>query len=467
MNNADLRSHLKAILRHPLADLVVSLLILLSVGLTLAELTLPPDSPKLETFESINRWVTVIFAIELGLRSLNSTSKRRFLREYKLDLISLLPLAPGLRQFRVIIGLRLLRIVRLLRLLNRNTRSLPYFLRRGFPEYIIIIEMLLLTVVFGSVAMLTFERPGNPDVTNLEEAFWYSVYSLFAGEPIPGPPSSLGGRLLAVLFMFMNVTLFVMFTGTVSALMVERLRKQESQMDFDELSDHTIICGWNRKAEIIVREYRAARKNHEAPVVVISFIDSDHTIIEPDLRAIVRFLNDDFTKVSVLEKAGIRRANTCIILADKSHGRSEQDADARTILAALTAEKLNPNVYTCAELINREYGSHLELGHVNAYVVSEEHSAFLLAQAALNHGLMRLFTELLTHQQGNQFYRFPIQQEWVGQTFFDVLILLKQNYNAILIAVDRPGGDIQINPANYVFQEGDRAIAIAPEEIAL
>ncbi|MGC9526666.1 MAG: potassium channel family protein [Limnospira sp.] len=465
MNNADLRSHFKAILRHPLADLVVSLLILVSVGLTLAELTLPPNSPQLQLLDSINRWVTVIFAIELGLRSLSSSSQRRFWKEYKLDLISLLPIVPGLQPFRVIVGLRLLRIVRLLRLINRSTRSLPYFLRRGFPEYAIIIELLLLTILFGSVAMLAFERHENPEITSLEDAFWSSVYSLFAGEPIPDLPTSLGGRLLTVLLIFMNVTLFVMFTGTVSAFMVERLRKQEAEMDFDELSGHTIICGWNRKAEIIVREYQAAGKNQKAPIVAIAFIDPDHTIIEPHLRSVVRFINDDFTKVTVLEKACIRRANTCIILADKSHGRSEQDADARTILAALTAEKLNPNVYTCAELINREYASHLELGHVNAYVVSEEHSAFLLAQAALNHGLMRLFTELLTHQRGNQFYRFPIQEEWVGQTFFDVLILLKQNYNAILIAIDRPGAEIQINPANYVFQEGDRAIAIAPEEI--
>ena len=54
-----------------------------------------------------------------------------------------------------------------------------------------------------------------------------------------------------------------------------------------------------------------------------------------------------------MEKARVHRANTCIILSDMSQGRSVQAADAWTILTALTAltvEKLNLDIYTCAEL---------------------------------------------------------------------------------------------------------------------
>ncbi len=52
-----------------------------------------------------------------------------------------------------------------------------------------------------------------------------------------------------------------------------------------------------------------------------------------------------------MEKARVHRANTCIILSDMSQGRSVQAADAWTILTALTVEKLNLDIYTCAELI--------------------------------------------------------------------------------------------------------------------
>lgn len=91
---------------------------------------------------------------------------------------------------------------------------------------------------------------------------------------------------------------------------------------------------------------------------------------DPELASRVFLQQEDFTKVSSLEKAGVHRASICIILADTSRGRSDQDADARTILAALTVEKLKPNIYTCAELYNREFRSHLQMGKVNAFVVT-------------------------------------------------------------------------------------------------
>ena len=65
------------------------------------------------------------------------------------------------------------------------------------------------------------------------------------------------------------------------------------------------------------------------------------------------------------------------------------------------------------------------MGHVNDYVISDEHSAFLLAQASLNRGLMGVFAELLTHERGNQFYRIQVTPEWNGSTFFDLFVHLK------------------------------------------
>jgi voltage-gated potassium channel len=174
----------------------------------------------------------------------------------------------------------------------------------------------------------------------------------------------------------------------------------------------------------------------------------------------VIFANDDFTRVAALEKVGIHKARTCIILNDTSGGRSEQDADARTILAALTAEKLNPSVYTCAELNNSDYASHLRMGKVNDYVVSSEYSAYMMAQAVLSRGLMGVFNELLTHQHGNQFYRLTIPESYVGRNFDEVLAELRQSHQAILIAVGRHH-EMTVNPANYQFGAGDEIVVIA------
>jgi voltage-gated potassium channel len=461
------KQKLQAGLHQPITDLTVGCLITISILLTFIELAFPIATSKGLTLELINLGISGLFAIELILRWIVASSTARFWRNYWLDWLAVVPLfqvlglPPGIR------FLRLVRITRLFHLLMRYTRLIPLRIRRLTPEYLLILELLIAALIVGSIAALGFERDHNPNLATFREAFWFSIYSLFSGEPIPEPLRSLGGRIITVLLMLMHMTLFVVFTGTVSAFMVERLRNENALMELEQLQGHTIVCGWNRKAEIIVREYRAAGKTREKPIVVIAFVDDEHTIIEPDLKPNVLFLKDDFTKVTVLEKAGIRRAETCIILSDKSHGRSEQDADARTILAALTAEKLNPNVYTCAELINREYSSHLALGRVNAYVVSQEHSAFLLAQVALNHGLMGVFTELLTYEGGNHFYRIPVKPEWVGRSFLELFLELKQTYNAILIAVDQGQGQFQVNPQQYTFNADDQMILIAQHNLQL
>ena len=171
--------------------------------------------------------------------------------------------------------------------------------------------------------------------------------------------------------------------------------------------------------------------------------------------------------MTALERAGIQNAQTCLVLADKAGGRSDQDADARTILAALTVEKINRDVYTCAELINRSYGTHLELGHVNEFVVSEEYGAYMIAQAGMHRGLVGVLGELLSYQHGSEFYRQEIPKSWVGAKFDDKLTQVKKDQNAILVAVHSSDGEAIVNPRQYEFQSGDEVVAICSGALKL
>lgn len=463
----DWQNQLHAFFQRPSVEIVIGGIILFSVLFTLIELSMSEDSPYFPMFLQMSDAITWLFVVELTLRFIGDPKKRRFFRTYWIDILAILPVLRIFRVFRALRFLRLLRLLRLFGLFTRYVTAFPYIFKRGALEYIIVLGLIVFTIIFGSSAIYTFENHINSSIKSYSEAFWFSIYSLFAGEPIPTTPQTLGGRIVSVMIMFMGLTIFAMLTGTVSAFMVERLRTEGQVVEFDEFKDHVVICGWNRKAEIIVREYQVARKTETQPLIVITQVREEPTFSDESLRARVRFIFDDFTKVAVLEKAEIHRAKTCIILSDTSHERSAQDADARTILAALTVERLNPQIYTCAELNNREYGSHLEMGHVNDYVVSGEHSGFLLAQAALNQGLTEIVTELLTYERGNQFYRFQLTPQWVNQTFLDLFITLKKNHNAVLIAIQDEEGILQVNPSNYVFKGGENLIAIAQHEIVL
>lgn len=485
-------------------EISIGILVVISVTLTLAEFWLEAQLASgltsVPTFlggltQGTMRWmvrvndlITMTFVVELTLRFLAASSKKRFFSEFWLDIIATLPL---FRVFRAARALRLLRLGRLFRLfgvMSRLSGHYPAMFRRGIFDFLLITGLLVLTVLFGTLAITHFETSARGKLVqptgeatpaaanvggvsdrnlesenqfNLNRSFWFSIYTLFAGEPIPDAPRTLSGKIVSVFLMFMGLTIFAIFAGTVSAFMVDRMRMEGRVVDWDALQNHIIICGWTPKTLTIIEEYRASPTTRRIPIVVITEIEREQLEESCSRFPSVYFLQEDFTKVTALERAGIAQAKTCLVLTDTSGGRSEQDADARTILASLTVEKLNESVYTCAEIVNRSYATHLEDGKVNDFVVSGEYGAHMLAQAAMNKGLVGILSELMTYQHGNEFYRIPVPESWVGVSFDEKLTDVKKSDDIILVAVQSEGNSPVVNPKNYHFCAADDVVLIS------
>jgi voltage-gated potassium channel len=456
--NVARRHRLRAWLARPAVQISVALLILAWTGVTITEIAVA-SAPWLE-------WVSLafgaVFAIELAVRWDASTTRARFVREHWADVIAVLSVFPGLASaWPYARLLRLLRVV-LLVAIARRLPALPGLSRRRTTRRALgLAGFVFLAALTCTAALLAFESKENPSISTFGQAFWFSLYSIFATQPTPEPPLTLGGRIVSLVLIFVGLSTFALITGSVSAAVLSRLRDEGAAMDWEDLDGHLIICGWNRKAEIIVREYDAARRDDPMPVVVIARTEGSPQFADPSLRKRVLFLDDDFTKISALEKANIQKASTCIVLSDTTRGRNERDADARTILAALTVEKLNPKVYTCAELNRREYAQHLALGAVDDFVVGGEHSAFLLAQAALNRGTLNVFNELLSYEYGHKFCRIPVPAAYVGKPFVEAFMDMKQKRNVTLVALIDEAGKSHINPKDQPLKKGETLVIIA------
>jgi voltage-gated potassium channel len=452
-------------------------LIISSAALTVIETTSTYPKPSVVY---VVHAISAIFVLELCARYRIAASRRGFFKEYWLDILSVLPLLAAARLPFVegasavppgwLAALALLRIFRLLRLLKiarHRVLLFPRVLRKGAREVFFASGFVLLAVVFASSALVMFERDTNPSLATFPQAFWFSVYSVIATEPIPGPPRSFGGHIVAVFVILTGLFTFATVVGTISALVSDRMRSGELIMDWEDLHDHLIVCGWNRKAEIIIKEFVAAYPDDDRVIVVLAELEGGvPQLRDVPSRARVQFLNDDFTKLEALEKAGVRRAARCILLADTSKGRKERDADARTVLAALTIERLNPDIYTVAEINRREHAHHLEMGKVNDYVVSGEQSAFLLAQSAITRGVMSVFSELLTREHGNRFSRCSLTNDWKGKSFLELMVHMKEDHNALLVGVEE-GDKIVVNPTSYVFKGSEDVVLIAARDVKL
>jgi voltage-gated potassium channel len=471
------RDPLQRLLGKPWVETLLGGLIITSAALTVVETTTVQPSP--DVVRAVHA-ISAIFALELAARFRVAPSRRGFFKEYWLDLISVVPLFAALRlpfvegasatppQWLAALALfRIFRLLRLLKIARHRALLFPRVLRKGAREVFFASGLVMLAVVFASSALVMFERDSNPSLRTFPQAFWFSVYSVVAAEPIPGPPQTFGGHVVAVMVILTGLFTFATVVGTISALVSDRMRTGDLIMEWEDLKDHLIVCGFNRKAEIIIREYVAAYPDDDRPIVVLAELEAGAPQLrDPASRARVQFLNDDFTKLEALEKAGVRRAARCILLADTSKGRKERDADARTVLAALTIERLNPAVYTVAEIHRREHAHHLEMGKVNDYVVSGEQSAFLLAQSAITRGVMSVFSELLTREHGNRFSRCSVTTPWKGKTFLELMIHMKEEHNALLIGVEQDE-KIVVNPTEYVLKGDEDVVLIAAHDVKL
>jgi voltage-gated potassium channel len=221
--------------------------------------------------------------------------------------------------------------------------------------------------------------------------------------------------------------------------------------------DHIVICGWGSKGPEILRELHAPEVMDKRPVVVL--VDREALPLKDPL---VTFIRGKPTSAEDLTRAGVCRAQCAIILADESDpNAAHDDIDARTLLTTLAVESLNPNCYTCVEVIRSENRDHFLRTKADELVVSAELGGALLAGSATTHGLSRLVSDLVTHPEGTEFYRIKPPDDVVGLRFPDAMRVMKEEHDAVLVAVFDGDGGYVINPdKSHTLQEDEDVLII-------
>jgi voltage-gated potassium channel len=449
----------RRLVEHPAFDTGVVLLILLSVVLLAFEIALPPDHLLQPRMLQVQHWITALFVAELGVRFTAARNRRGFLQDYWLDILAVLPYLRVFRFARFLRLLRLLRLVRLASLLARNSRVSDMLTQGQVGEYVLAGILTTLAVVWGTLSLSHFEHP-HQGTEGLLEAFWRVLLILISGE-VPHEPATWGGRLVVFAVAAAGLGVVAVLVGTISAWTIEAIQRGALQrtVSLEETREHLVVCGWNSGVPVALGELQKHPDFRNKTIVVIADRDQPAFGDLPAPRQ-VKFLRDDFTRVEVLQRANIMAASVAIIVSDVSHSRSRQDADARTVLAALTIEKMNPHVYTCAELSNRMNEPHLRMGKVNEVVVTQDMAGRLLAQAALQSAHLRVLEDLLEFGHGSRLETRPLPEALVGQEFGAVLSTFLQSTGALPIAVVTRDGGIHVNPVRHILAATDQLVCI-------
>jgi voltage-gated potassium channel len=229
------------------------------------------------------------------------------------------------------------------------------------------------------------------------------------------------------------------------------------------LRDHIVICGWSETTEAIVNQLHSEDVAEQRHVVIIDNKITECPIDDP----YVYFVHGDPTEDETLLRACVPTAGTAIILADWSLPDASL-RDSKTALVTLAIESMNRDVYTCAEVMRSESKRHLERADVDEPICVADLSQRMLVMAALNHGLSRLFDDILTFNRGSEIYCTPLPSAYDGLTFRRLVADLSSQHGLIVMGLRR-GDDIHTNPpGRFTLEPGDALFLLAesyPEDI--
>jgi voltage-gated potassium channel len=321
------------------------------------------------------------------------------------------------------------------------------FIKRENLHRLLLILFVLL--ILSSLALAVFE----PNIS-LVNAFWLSIVTLTTVGYGDITPTTLGGRIVGMLIMLFGIGILGMFTASIASIFVAKRLKEDRGMQTRDFDNHIIICTWNSSAKEIIQELRSDDRFGKTPIVLLADLE-----LKPVDDENLFFLKGSATEEN-LKRANIELAKTVIILGED---RLEPDTrDAKVVLAALAVEALNPDAYSIVELADEANVQHCQRANADEIIVTTEFSYRLISRAALDHGITKIISSLLSSREGDDIYKINAPETCIGKNFIDIFIKFKQENNSTVLGIQQTDGTVISNPdANHVLAKDDHLIVIA------
>ncbi len=297
------------------------------------------------------------------------------------------------------------------------------------------------------------ENPNGPYSTFIGTCQQVAIL-LFSGFDVAEMPRHPVSVLLTFVCLFLGICLLALLTADLASVMISYSMHGKGRCKVG-LKNHVLVCGWHYSAKAIVEQLTSREHKPRRKICVVDQEVEDLRLLSVD----VDYVRGDPTLQESLDLACADQADVAIIPLDMSY--SEELQDSRITLATMAVKSVNPNVYTCVELLHSINRRHIQRTGVDEVVCVGELSQTLLGMAALSHGASHLFEELLTFNQGNEIHRVPLPKLLAGRTFRWLLRELNERRDCVLVSVQR-GKKVHTNPQQeFLLESGDQLFVIA------
>lgn len=228
--------------------------------------------------------------------------------------------------------------------------------------------------------------------------------------------------------------------------------------DIDQLTDHTIICGYGRMGTTLARELHAAGQ----PFVAIDTLGGASAMVDDADGFLV--IHGDATEEEVLERAGIERAGVLATVTSD---------DAINVFVTLTARAMNPDLTIIARGENRRTESKLRSCGADTVVMTTTIGAARISQLILRPTADELLDQLSTGSDrrpdldhiGLEFDELQIDASspLAGKTLADIEIRGAHGYLVVGIRSSE-GSTIMHPPADTPINVGDVVVVLGYQD---
>lgn len=311
--------------------------------------------------------------------------------------------------------------------------------------------MLVTCVLAGTIGFRQIEG------WNTFESFYMTIISITTVGYGELRPLSQAGRVFASVIILTGLGSTFFATTMLGRVILESefrgtFERMRMHNKLAKLDGHSIVCGYGRTGKVVVEELRA----DGFPFCVVE----SNRSLEDELRAAGHpFVIGDATDETVLEEAGIRRAQTLMSLLS---------SDADNLYLCIMSKEMNPKINVVARALDDQAERRLLRGGANHVVATYRIAGHRVYRAAMRPAVSEFF-ELASNRQ--QLSLIVEEIRLGGASILAGRSIREANpraeFGVIIIAVKSAAGQMQFNPdPGLVLNEGDTLIAMG-EKTAL
>lgn len=299
----------------------------------------------------------------------------------------------------------------------------------------LLLILLLFTVVLG-VWLYNIERDSSEEaqITSMENGLWWAIVTMTTTGYGDLVPKTTAGRIAASLAMLAGMTVTSIFTASFASMLVAQQLQASRGLEKIEVRDHTIICGWNDRAEAVIAGLIAATAGGRPVIILVNELPEERLLeLKYKYRKInLRFVRGDPTNEQALDRANVGQSTSVIVLADSQAAPGGEDL--RTTVVVLTVDKINPAVKTTAELLDPANEPDLRRVGVDDVIMSGQDAGFFLSAGAIAPGLGTAAREMLRASCEVEIRRVEFPRTLRGRTYLEAFTWYRQQ-NALLVGV--------------------------------